>query len=202
MEKKFNVDNIVFEYRPQTFEPSILKDQEVVLESNMESKESLGELYISDDAKNTIFNHINWSKNSNENSVEQGGLLIGHSYIYHDTGDPEESKNIGFVEHAIPAVTAKGSMSYLEFDHKTWKLMMDELDRINDKNENHEFQVIGWYHTHPGRLSVYMSGTDLNTQKKMFSKNWQFAIVLNPQKQIWRAFQGAEAKECKGHILK
>jgi hypothetical protein len=47
-----------------------------------------------------------------------------------------------------------------------------------------------------------MSGTDLNTQQKMFSKNWQFAIVLNPQKQTWRAFRGADARECHGEIIK
>jgi proteasome lid subunit RPN8/RPN11 len=80
--------------------------------------------------------------------------------------------------------------------------MIDKLDLINEDNQEDELQVIGWYHTHPGRLSVFMSGTDLNTQSKMFSMVWQFAIVLNPQKQLWRAFSGSKAKECKGYMLK
>lgn len=197
MHKKFNIESIVEIYKPILFDTKVLGEKESKYNSNIEKTETLNEILLSQKAKETIFNHIDWNKDTTNNSVEQGGLLIGHSYR-----DEQNQKIIGYAKEAIPAFTAKGSMTYLEFDHATWKLMIDQLDTINEKNKDTDLQIIGWYHTHPGRLSVFMSGTDLNTQKQMFSMDWQFAIVLNPQKQIWRAFNGAEAKECKGYMLK
>ena len=40
-----------------------------------------------------------------------------------------------------------------------------------------------------------MSGTDMNTQRLNFEK--QFALVLNPHRQILKAFEGADARECE-----
>lgn len=197
MSKNFRIE------KEQIYTPTILgneftsKELEKKHDSNVNTLEIENEIYLSKQAKETIFNHIGWGKDTKNNSVEQGGLLIGYASI-----DKESKVITAHVEEAIPAFTAKGSMTYLEFDHVTWKSMMDAIDIINDNHQGTDFQIVGWYHTHPGRLSVFMSGTDLNTQRKMFSKNWQFAIVLNPQKQVWRAFNGKEAKECKGQILK
>lgn len=154
-------------------------------------------IYINTDAWDTINSHINWGRDVQSNSVEQGGLLLGRAYTHTASGSI-----YGKVEKAIPGYTAEGSMAYLKFDHSTWKKMLEEFDELTSQEEWADLQIIGWYHTHPGRLSVFMSGTDMNTQQKMFSKNWQFAIVLNPQKQTWRAFRGANASECNGEIIK
>ncbi len=197
MNKKFNINATVSEYELKLFDETISLEKDNKYDSNIQKIETLNEILLSQKARETIFKHIDWNKNTSNNSVEQGGLLIGHSYV-----DKEKNSIIGYAVNAIPAFTAKGSMAYLKFDHNTWKSIMDALDTINEDSENDDFQVIGWYHTHPGRLSVFMSGTDLNTQRTMFSKDWQFAIVLNPQKQIWRAFSEADAKECNGYILK
>jgi proteasome lid subunit RPN8/RPN11 len=193
---KFKIEEITI-YEPELKIESIQLEKEEKYNSNLQLLEIENEIYISQKAKETIFNHISWGKDTKRNSVEQGGLLIGYA------STDRESKVINaYAKEAIPAFTAKGSMAYLEFDHGTWKSMMDTIDIINDNHQGDDYQIIGWYHTHPGRLSVFMSGTDLNTQRKMFYKDWQFAIVLNPQKQVWRAFNGKEAKECKGQILK
>ena len=195
--KNFKIEKVVVVYKPKELNNSIEFDFFEKYTSNTYNSESINEIIISNEARKTIFEHISWGIDTERNSVEQGGLLIGHCYL-----DKNSTKIIGIAKQAIVATTAKGSMAYLEFDHSTWKLMMDKLDTINEDNQDSELQVIGWYHTHPGRLSVFMSGTDLNTQRKMFSKDWQFAIVLNPQKQIWRAFSGSEAKESQGYMLK
>lgn len=46
-----------------------------------------------------------------------------------------------------------------------------------------------------------MSGTDRTTQQRLFGNDWQFAIVLNPHKKIWRAFYGANSSGCRGYVL-
>lgn len=163
------------------------------LKSNVQKIESSNEIVVLDKARKSMFDHIGWGQDVKNNSVEQGGILIGHSYR-------EDDVTVGVVKYAIPAFLAKGSMAYLEFGHDAWKSMVDELDNLNESLSEDEMQVIGWYHTHPGRLSVFMSGTDRNTQAKMFYQDWQFAIVLNPQKKVWRAFSGCDSKECLGQI--
>ncbi|QHI36421.1 hypothetical protein IMCC3317_17840 [Kordia antarctica] len=197
MEKRFKINSIITEYKLENFDDSIYSEELEKVASNIQEVIVPNKIVISTEATKIIFDHIDWSKDTHQNSVEQGGLLIGHSYM-----DENNKIIVGYVEKAIPALMAKGSMTYLELNHDVWKSMMDTLDEINENAKNRELQIIGWYHTHPGRLSVYISGTDLNTQQKMFANDWQFAIVLNPQKQIWRAFNGTDAKECKGYILK
>jgi proteasome lid subunit RPN8/RPN11 len=154
-------------------------------------------IYIGANAWDTIAAHIAWGRDVPSNSVEQGGLLLGRAYRNSEAG-----LIYGIVEKAIPAHTAEGSMAYLKIGHTTWQTMMDEIDTLTNEEVWADLQVIGWYHTHPGRLSVFMSGTDINTQQRMFSRDWQFAIVLNPQKQTWRAFRGADARECHAEIIK
>jgi hypothetical protein len=35
----------------------------------------------------------------------------------------------------------------------------------------------------------------------MFGNDWHFAVVLNPQRRVWRVFHGKAAIECPGHVL-
>jgi len=79
--------------------------------------------------------------------------------------------------------------------------MIDMVDVYLEENPDKSVQIIGWYHTHPRNLGVFMSHTDINTQKLHFNKNWHYAIVLNPQKKIWKAFYGEQAHECLGYFM-
>lgn len=191
----FRIISIQSEYKPlQWHFPEI--NLETGLSASSESARTLDCIFINSTARSTIFDHITWAQDTLANSVEQGGLLVGRSFT-------NEKCNLVYsiAEYAIPAFSADGSMAYLKFSHTTWKLMLDEFDLLTQSIKDSDLQIVGWYHTHPGRLSVFMSGTDLNTQKKMFSKDWQFAIVLNPQKKVWRAFRGESAIECKGEMI-
>jgi proteasome lid subunit RPN8/RPN11 len=149
------------------------------------------ELYLTMNAFCEIKQHIGWGKRTDENRVEQGGILLGHAFR-----DSEKNLTYAIAEQAIPGMLAIGNAAYLEVTHETWKEMLDDVDRLGA-----QLQVIGWYHTHPNNLDVFMSGTDRATQERLFGNDWQFAIVLNPHKKIWRAFYGANSCECRGHVL-
>ena len=149
------------------------------------------EFYLEYSAFEAISNHIGWSQRTQNNQVEQGGILLGDVFR-----DPKTNVTYGIVQEAIAGRLAQGTSSYLSITHQTWKKMLDEADELN-KN----LQVIGWYHTHPNSLDVFMSGTDRATQESFFGENWQFAIVLNPQREIWRSFYGAKSIECRGYVI-
>lgn len=174
------------------------------LNSNMDSLESdtnsdlRSLLFLGQKAKNQIWEHIRWGHyDSFENKNEQGGILIGR--VYQDNVD---KLIYGIVEQVVTANSAEGHPAYLKMTHESWSQMLDDADKIIDEDANSELQIIGWYHTHPNNLGVFMSATDLNTQRQFFNQNWHYAVVINPHKMIWKAFIGPEAKECQGFVLK
>ena len=174
--------------------PKEFQNFEILLKCDYSESHSKSHfLYLTDEVKEQIFTHISWKKTTSNNIVEQGGILLGNTYY-----DEEKCITFGIVEKAISGKSAIGSPGYLEMNHQTWKEMIDEVDLLLNDNKNLNLQIIGWYHTHPNSLGVFMSGTDRNTQKNMFGNIWQFAIVLNPHRQIWRVFYGSNSEECKG----
>ena len=154
------------------------------------------QLYIEPRATSEIFERIAWGKSSPVNRVEQGGILLGYARRDEATG-----MTFGIVENAIAGDSAIVTSAYLKMNHATWKKMIDRVDMMLDSNPNKDLQIIGWYHTHPNQLDVFMSETDVGTQMRFFSNDWQFAIVLNPHKKLWRAFHGKNAEECKGFLI-
>ena len=196
MPGKFSINTVLEPYKPLAWSGETFELDQPLKASNGR-EHSADCIFLSPQSWKVIYTHIGWGKETATNMVEQGGLLFGRSYRSAETGYVH-----GIVTHAIPAYNAQGSAAYIRFSHENWKTMMDEFDTITALEEWADIQVIGWYHTHPGRLPVFMSGTDRNTQKIMFSKDWQFAIVLNPQRQTWRAFRGESAAECQGEVIK
>ncbi len=173
----------------------IPKQTEPNLRSSYQGMKNSHRFYLTPIARKQIFTHIGWGKRTRTNHIEQGGILLGHIYV-----DSEKQLTYGIVEHTIAAKT-KGSAAYVEFSHKIWKEMLDQVDNFSRKNPDCNLQVIGWYHTHPNELPVFMSGTDKNTQARLFNQDWHFAIVLNPHKRIWKAFWRRKAIECEGQMI-
>ncbi len=149
------------------------------------------EFYLTNEAFRVIKQHIHWGINTKENIHEQGGILLGHAYR-----DPKSGVVYAIGEQAVSGDLAQGTPSYLDVGQEAWKEMLDKVDRLGT-----QLQIIGWYHTHPNNLEVFMSGTDRNTQSMFFGHDWQFAVVLNPHKQIWRVFYGKNSYECRGYVL-
>ncbi|OAD23913.1 Mov34/MPN/PAD-1 [Candidatus Thiomargarita nelsonii] len=199
--KKFEVKKIEPPYQPEEkqlprhFKKSKNKSDFSTSRFSFLARDNKHHLYIREAAWRMIDHHIGWARNTSSNMVEQGGILLGKAYT-----DAAKNLTYGVVEQAIDGKSAKGSGAYLEMTHQTWKEMFDRVDHLL-ANKDSKLQIIGWYHTHPNMLDVFMSGTDQATQSRLFCQDWQFAIVLNPQKQRWRAFYGSHSKECQGYVI-
>lgn len=209
-EKKFNIDNsettkvkfnIVEETPAYSPQPKPKPNIPIFENSSAQLRNQYDnnyEIYIDSNARKEVLNHIEWGNlTSKNNRIEQGGILLGDVYV-----DTELGITYGVVWKSIPADYTEGSPISLEMSHESWKKMIDEIDTYHLSPNGSPPQIIGWYHTHPNTLDVFMSSTDLATQQRLFGYDWQFAIVLNPHKKIWRAFHGADAKSCKGFFIK
>ncbi|HEY0021500.1 MAG TPA: hypothetical protein VGB24_01265 [Longimicrobium sp.] len=153
------------------------------------------EVYVRFSAMRDIFEHIGWGRDTEDNRNEQGGLLLGRLHT-----DPERGVTYGVVVHAISGETALGTQITLLVGHDTWKTMLDRADEIMDAHDGVE--ILGWYHTHPNHLDLFMSGADRRTQERVFGGRWQCALVLNPHRQRWKVFIGTEARECPGFVFR
>lgn len=153
-------------------------------------------LYILPSAFVELDQHIHWGKQTQENSCEQGGILIGSVY-----NDNESDSVCGVVQHVIPS-TKPGNITYIQFTHDDWISMYKEFEDkySNSGDANQSLKVIGWYHTHPN-MPVRMSGIDKSTHIGFFTNFWQFSAIFNPQWGIWAVFSGKECKNCKGILF-
>ena len=144
-------------------------------------------LYISEGAERTIKEHIAWGKKTRQNVREQGGILVGRPVL---AGE----RLVGIAEYAIPANLSHASAAYLQMGTETWREMLDIFDA---QYKEAGLYVIGWFHTHPNSLPVFMSGTDMGTQRAFFNQEWHFSIVMNPHRKLIACFHSAEAVSCE-----
>lgn len=194
--KKFEIINSDPPYQPpERAEPAF----KTVAGLSSDWERGCGEshrLYFTREAMSHVGGHIGWGRMTQHNCIEQGGILLGQAFR-----DSSSGVTYGVVSAAVAGISARGSSAHLEMTHDTWKEMLDSADELLEQSTQRELQIIGWYHTHPNGLQVFMSGTDRDTQSRMFAHDWQFAVVLNPQKRCWRAFFGRDAQECKGYVI-
>lgn len=115
---------------------------------------------------------------------EHGGILLGEAYK-----DPSGQYYV-LVKDAVAATDSKGSPTHLQFAAESWKPVWDRL------NSNPSGQIVGWYHTHPG-LGVFLSGTDLKTQRLYFASPWNIAVVIDPVARKIGYFFGEDGKRAK-----
>lgn len=98
---------------------------------------------------------------------EVGGLLMGDFGTHSDV-------LFTWVEIALPANKAVGSAGGLSFTPDA----ILEIDKQRETQYPH-LRSVGWYHSHPG-FGIFLSGTDLNTHRTVFSEGPFVAIVLDP----------------------
>ena len=65
---------------------------------------------------------------------------------------------------------------------KSFEKLFHHLDKVK-----FDYQIIGWYHSHPGH-SCFMSSIDVDTQHRMFKHSHQCAIVIDPINFDMKAF--------------
>ena len=114
-------------------------------------------------------------------SVEQGGILFGQAYNDSEHGIYVE------ITAAVPAPATIGTGAHLEFTSDSWQGIMDY-----SKSTHPEANIVGWYHSHPN-IGVFMSGTDMRTQRAFFYHSWCVSIVCDPVRKQIGYFLGEDA---------
>jgi proteasome lid subunit RPN8/RPN11 len=144
-------------------------------------------LYIDSRPLKAMREHIRWDRSTADNRVEQGGLIVGEVI----RGPSQETTAL--ITDTLPALGTQGSAAYVKFDHHVWMRMFDRFESFVESGRiTGNQKIIGWYHTHPN-MQVFMSGTDMGTQQALFSKPWNYALVLNPQQLLCACFRGEMA---------
>ncbi|NET45198.1 Mov34/MPN/PAD-1 family protein [Okeania sp. SIO2B3] len=115
-------------------------------------------------------------------TVEQGGILFGNAYE-----DPQYGIYVE-IRSAVAAPSTIGTGAHLEFTSASWQGIMDYA-----KTTHPQENIVGWYHSHPN-LGVFMSGTDMNTQRAFFHHPWCVSIVCDPVRREIAYFLGAKAE--------
>lgn len=94
----------------------------------------------------------------------------------------------------LAAIT--GPLGYIMAFIFAW--FINELPRYMDEQYRNQGQyVIGWFHTHPNSLDVFMSRTDMDTQRNFFNQDWHFSVVLNPHRRLIACFNSMDANICR-----
>lgn len=127
---------------------------------------SITKIYI---RKSLIIDVMEWVVESKTTDPvpEVGGFMLGN-YWESDVSDYEIS-----LEHFIPSRKIEGNNPVkLHFGVKA----MLELEE--EKNRFPQFELLGWFHTHPGH-KPYLSEQDMTIHENFFIKKYQIAIVLD-----------------------
>ena len=183
--------NTMIVKRKNVFKPNDIS-REMITQATLNNKSTnTSQLVFKPHAVNQIQKYTDWEKSTARNTVEQQGILLGSIY-------KTSSGFYGVVEEVILS-DAIGNKVYVESAHSDWSKMDKQMDILNE-NRKRKLVKLGWWHTHPN-MSIFMSGTDKNTQSNYFYKDWQFAVVLNPQDKDWGVFIGENADICSGYFL-
>ena len=121
---------------------------------------------------------------SRDTTKETGGVLVGNVYKSPST-DSYYTEILG----AIPALHTVGTISHFQFTTDCWTGILQKQN-----SDYSGMPILGWYHSHPG-FGIFLSGTDLDTQRSYFNKPWQIAIVFDPIQKLLGFFYGSQGKK-------
>jgi|JFJP01.1.fsa_nt_gi Predicted metal-dependent protease of the PAD1/JAB1 superfamily len=114
---------------------------------------------------------------------ETGGVLVGHGYWC-----PERRIHYTEIVGSIPASHTIGNRVHFQFTPECWQGIL----RIQ-KQDFSNTTIVGWYHSHPGH-GIFLSATDLNTQRLSFKQIWQIAVVYDSLRPDIGFFYGADGQ--------
>jgi len=117
--------------------------------------------------------------------VELGGLLMGEAFY-----DPEQECYVVVVEEALPALDGEGTALTFAYTEATWQTLSPQLQALPAN-----WTLLGSFHSHPG-MGVFLSSTDLETQRDVFYHDWQVALVIDPISNAIAFFSGATGRPC------
>ena len=113
-----------------------------------------------------------------DTSVELGGILLGKECIDPDTGLP-----FVWITRSLEAKHYANTQASFTYTHDSWEEITRERDRLYP-----EFDIVGWYHTHPS-FGIFLSHHDLFIHQHVFAQPLQVAYVVDPINQSRGFFQ-------------
>jgi|GEM_PF-1236063 len=168
-------NEIIWEESNDVYKPITKSLKEFTSERNI--RYQMGRVYITEDAFYKLTNHL-----ESNISVEQGGILFGNAYR-----EPLYGRIYVEITAAVAATATISTGYHLEFTSDSWLGIMQQA-----KAEHPQENIVGWYHSHPN-LGVFMSGTDMRTQRAFFHHPWSLSIVCDPVREEIGFFLGDRA---------
>lgn len=184
--KRFTIKSIEREIEEVRIE-DLAFDDLIMISSRCENMQAES-IVFSEVAWKSIADHVAFGLQTRDNIFEQGGVYVGTPCVC------PQGRRVGVAKGAISAPRTNGTGTYVEFTHEMWRHFMDVLELRRETGEYGRADVIlGWYHTHPNGLDVFMSGTDMGTQAEQFYRPWNSAVVINPHRKLVAGFYGMQA---------
>ncbi len=113
-----------------------------------------------------------------DTTVELGGILLGKECVDPSTGQP-----FVWITRSLEAKHYANTQASFTYTHDSWQ----EITRERDLNFP-EFDIVGWYHTHPS-FGIFLSSHDLFIHQNFFAQPLQVAYVVDPINQTRGFFQ-------------
>ena len=129
------------------------------------------------------------------NRVEQGGLLVG----YDIQNRPGAVQTI--VTHFFPAYNCVGTATSLDWPAmegiRLQRQYFETQEALQEKRPKlaERLRIVGWIHSHPNTLPVFISGTDMQNIRDNYNRYDQFSVVLNPHMECWKVYLGPDILE-------
>lgn|GEM_PF-6123449 len=132
---------------------------------------AITDLYLS---RNTISAIDEFIRKENREGIDEdvnqvpevGGFLLGNY--------EQDSNGLYkiFLEKFVPITPEQNDVYKVEFGVEAWV----ELDNVKDQNP--DYMLLGWFHTHPGH-SLFLSQPDLKIHQGFFKHNFQVAMEID-----------------------
>ena len=160
-------------------------------------------LILTPQASKELMNHFYWNMRHPNNLCEQQAGLAGYLFK-----DPQTNRFIAVAEFVIPAIAKNRTPvgAYLSVDDTA-----DVQCELNVINQNlrkmrdygvftklGDAQMLGYVHSHPGDLDVFVSSTDQQTHRTNYGNGTDslgISLVVNPHRRLARAYGGPEIRE-------
>ena len=143
-----------------------------------------------------FFDEIGWGSGHTDENVMQVGLILGN--YYRDTSN-ETSITWGDVISIIPANTdlVRTSSREIKITDAAWREMFEKASELRAEN----LHVLGWYCKRPGYADTKLSHENLKIHREVFSGNYHFAIIVNPNQERWSVYYGVNGDDCTGELV-
>ena len=129
-------------------------------------------LYVSKLAEEKMRNH---AIGRVADRLEVMGLMLGQVFDH-------EGQKYGMVRD-VATTDLEASSVRVRFRRDGFERLFTSLE-----DQGYGYIVLGWYHSHPGH-GVFMSPTDVETQRSMFTAPYHSAIVIDPVNKEIGAFR-------------